>query len=36
MQQARLATFVIEAQPASFADRVLRGVMSALTLQVNF
>jgi putative peptide zinc metalloprotease protein len=36
MQQARLATFVLGAEPMSLADRLWRGVMSGLALQTNF
>jgi putative peptide zinc metalloprotease protein len=36
MQQARLATFVIEAQPMSIADRIWRGLLTGLAMQVNF
>jgi putative peptide zinc metalloprotease protein len=36
MQQARLATFVVGAEPMSLADRLWRGVMTGLALQTNF
>jgi putative peptide zinc metalloprotease protein len=36
MQQARLASFVIQAQPTSLADSLWRGAMSALVLQASF
>lgn len=36
MQQARLAAFVLQARPISLADRLWRGMLSALVLQTNF
>lgn len=36
MQQARLAAFVLQARPVSLADRLWRGLLSALMLQTNF